>query len=80
MEHDLSSKMVLLSKQFFYFGRGAIPMDDFKIKIPAIQTPYWYCTKDNNEIKKLWQYLENNFPKNCLVNPPHYWNENDPFN
>jgi hypothetical protein len=79
-EHDLSSKMVLLSKQFFYFGQGAIPISQFKIKVPTTQTSNGHSTTDTIEIKRLWQYLENNFPKNCLVNAPHYWDDNEPFN
>jgi hypothetical protein len=80
IKHDLSSKMVLLSNQFFYFGQGAIPIHQFKIKIPTGQTSHGHRTSDIDEIKKLWQYLENNFQKNCLIEPPHYWDNNEPFN
>jgi hypothetical protein len=80
IEHDLKSNMVLISKNFFYFGSGAIPINQFKIKVPTFQSSQGYCTDDRKEISRLWNFLENNYNKNCLINPPHFWDENEPFN
>ncbi len=80
IEHDLISRWVLLSKQFFYFGKGAISIDRFKINIPNTQTSNGYRTDDIVEINRLWNYLESKYQKNCLTNPPHYWDDSEPFN
>ena len=79
IENDLKSDKVLLSNNFFYFGIGAIPIDNFKINIPITQTPYGVKTTDENEVQRLWKYLESIYKKNQVVHPPHTW-DNTPFN
>lgn len=69
--NDLKSDQVLVSDDFFYFGCGAIPLDEFKINIPRTQTRYGVETVDEKEIFRLWHYLNDNYKKNCLINPPH---------
>lgn len=70
-ETDLSGRNVLLSDQFFYFGKGAIPVDKYKIRVPRYQTAYGVCTKEKEAIVKLWSYLLNNFQMNTVINDPH---------
>ena len=79
MEHDLISDKVLLSKDFFYFGISAIPLDKFKINIPKTQSAHGVRTTDDKEVSRLWEYLTNHFRKNSVIGPPHYWKANEPF-
>ena len=72
-EHDLTGQFVLLSDEFFYFGMGAIPLDEFKINIPRTQSAHGVKTDDGLEIKKIWEYLSANFPKSVPINRPHKW-------
>jgi len=80
--HDLNGKYVLLSNEFFYFGGGAIPIyqSKFNIKIPRTQSGNGVKTENESEILKLWQYLKTNFKQNIVLNPPHSWKPNEPFN
>ena len=77
MSHDLSGENVLISEEFYYFGIGAIPVDNFKINIPKVQSAHGVKTID---IDKLLNHLENNFQANVVLNQPHSWIENEPFN
>ena len=78
--NDLKSDQVLLSDDFFYWGIGAISIDNFRIRIPKTQARHGVKTVDENEIQRLWKYLEANFEKNLLIHHPHVWEENEPFN
>jgi hypothetical protein len=69
--NDLKSDQVLVSHDFFYFGCGAIPLDKFKIHIPRTQTRHGVRTDDEKEILRLWNYLNDNYKKNRIINPPH---------
>lgn len=80
IERDLKSKMVLISKNFFYFGRGAIPINQFGIIVPTTQSSQGYCTENKEEIARLWSFLECTYEKNCLINPPHFWDDQEEFN
>ena len=80
MKRDLKGKYVLLSTEFYYFGKGAIPIDNFRIKIPKFQSAYGVKTDNTDEITKLWNYLNANYKKNVALNPPHKWKESEPFN
>src|SRR5580698_6046251 len=62
--HDVSGEFVLVSEAFYYFGAGAIPIDQFKIVIPRTQTPHGVKTSDEREIEKLLAYLASRYPKN----------------
>jgi hypothetical protein len=75
MEHDLSGKYVLLSKEFFYFGKGAIRLGDFKINIPKRQSGYGVKTEYNIEIIRLWNYLMSKYPLNLPIQMPHTWSK-----
>lgn len=81
IEHDLTGKNVLLSNDFFYFGRGAIPIyrSKFNINIPKGQSGHGVKSNDT-EVRKLWQHLKDNYQSNIAINPPLTWKENEPFN
>ena len=79
LERDLKSDQVLLSRDFFYFGVGAIPVDGFKINIPRGQSAQGSKTTDEKLITNLWNYLSNRYQKNIALNSPHYWEEGEPF-
>lgn len=72
-ERDLSGQYVLLSNEFFYFGKGAIPIDKFKINIPKFQSSHGIKTENEIDIDKLWKYLSNNHPQNTAIHKPHQW-------
>jgi hypothetical protein len=82
MDHDLGGKYVLLSNDFFYFGSGAIPVykSRFNIKIPKVQSSNGVKTDNDVEINKLLRFLSENYEKNIVLNPPHKWKINEPFN
>lgn len=82
MDHDLKGKYVLISDDFFYFGRGAIPIDIdlFQIKIPKFQSGHGVKTANEDEVIKLWKYLSDKHKKNVVLFPPDKWKENEPFN
>jgi len=80
IRRDLKSDKVLVSKEFFYFGSGAIPVDKFKINVPRYQSPYGVKTSNEKIVKDLWTYLDQNFQKNIALNPPHQWEEREVFN
>jgi hypothetical protein len=73
---DLSGKYVLISNDFYYFGSGAINVDDCGIKKPKVQSGYGVKSPD---IAGLLEYLKE-FKPNTVLNAPHLWKENEPFN
>ncbi|MES2849531.1 MAG: hypothetical protein V4685_10780 [Bacteroidota bacterium] len=77
INHDLSGEYVLISNNFFYFGSGAIPVERFKINIPRVQSAHGVKT-DN--IEDLLTYLKENYQPNVVLNRPHSWIENEPYN
>lgn len=77
MAHDLGSDRVLVSNDFFYFGRAAIPVDRFGINIPKGQSSYGVKTADIKKVNALWDFLKMNFIKNTLVGPPHFWKDDE---
>ena len=78
MEDDLKGKYVLISNDFYYFGCGAIPVDNLGINIPRVQAGH--DVKSAN-CKTLLDYLEQrNYQKNIAIHPPHTWKTNEPFN
>jgi hypothetical protein len=70
-DSDHKSDKVLISSEFFYFGKGAIPVDQFKINIPKTVAPYGYETADEEIISDLWNYLTKNYKKNTVIHYPH---------
>jgi len=71
--HDVSGQFALVSEDFYYFGSGAIPVDQFNIVIPRTQTPHGVKTDNETEIEKLLAYLASRYPKNEPVQMPHVW-------
>ena len=76
MIDDLKSQYVLLSNEFYYFGIGAIPVDNFRIRVPQLQAGHGV---ENNNFQSLLIYLEQNYQRNIPLNPPHKWPINEPF-
>jgi hypothetical protein len=74
--HDLSGKHVLISEEFYYFGSGAINVDNCGIKKPKVQSGYGVKSPD---INGLLEYLKE-FKINTVLHAPHLWKENEPFN
>lgn len=74
---DLSGQFVLLSEDFYYFGVGAIPIDQVRIVIPKTQSRDGVKTADEQEIAKLLAYLASRYPKNVPIHTPHRWNRVD---
>jgi hypothetical protein len=74
--HDLSGKYVLISEEFYYFGSGAINVDNCGIKKPKVQSGYGVKSPD---INGLLEYLKE-FKINTVLHAPHLWKENEPFN
>jgi hypothetical protein len=71
--HDVSGQFVLVSEDFYYFGAGAIPIEQFRIVIPRTQTPHGVKTSDEREIEKLMAYLASRHTKDVPFNMPHRW-------
>jgi hypothetical protein len=74
--HDVSGEFVLVSEDFYYFGAGAIPIDQFAIRIPKTQSPHGVKTDNEAEIQKLLDYLASRYPKNVSIHMPHGWPSN----
>lgn len=78
MEDDLKGEFILISNDFYYFGCGAIPVDNFGIHIPRVQARHG--VKSMN-CKPLLDYLqERKYQKNIAIHPPHKWKANEPYN
>lgn len=77
MNHDLNGEYVLTSNDFFYFGCGAIPVDNFRINIPRVQSAHGVKTIG---IEKLLKHLKETYKPNIVLNQPHSWIENEPYN
>ena len=78
IKSDLKGLYVLISNEFYYFGSGAIPVNNLGLKIPSVQAGHG--VKSPN-FQALLDYLEQNkFAKNIAIHPPHKWKENEPFN
>jgi Nucleotide modification associated domain 2 len=78
MEHDLSGGFVLASTEFYYFGKSAIDISHLNIKIPTVQTGHGVITED---VEPLLSFLkEKGYPMNVLIDRPHKWVDNTPFN
>lgn len=73
---DLSGKYVLISEEFYYFGSGAINVDNCGIKKPKVQSGYGVKSPD---IAELLEYLKA-FKVNTVLHEPHKWKPNEPFN
>jgi hypothetical protein len=78
IEHDLSGKYVLISNDFYYFGSGAISVDNLGIKIPRVQSGHGI--KSENVLTLLDFLEEQRFKKNVAIYPPHSWKEGEPYN
>lgn len=76
MEEDLKGEYVLISDYFYYFGLGAIAIDNLGINIPRYQTGHGVKTEN---CEKLLDYLRKYFTNNIIINSPHKWNENEPY-
>ena len=71
MIEDLKSKFVLISNDFYYFGSGAIPIDNLGINIPRYQSGNGVKSKN---FEKLLDHLRlRDYKKNIPLNPPHSW-------
>lgn len=70
-ETDLEGKYVLVSNDFYYFGRSAIKLP-IKVNLPKCQSKYGSITENANE---LLDYLNKNFEtqKNTCIGYPHSW-------
>jgi Nucleotide modification associated domain 2 len=77
---DLKSHQILLSTEFFYFGSGAIPVNQFGIALPKYQTKYGILTHNARQVEALWSYLKHNFQNDILIHQPHTWKDGIPFN
>jgi len=76
-KHDLSGQNVLISTNFYYFGRCAIQIPN-KIRpaVPKYQTNYGERTYDTQLAIGFIDFIVNNCRKGILC-APHKWPEND---
>lgn len=65
---DLKSQYVLISREFWYFGKNAIPiLDDF---IPIIKRGQAYkCNIDNNILQQFLNWISNTFKPGIHADP-----------
>jgi hypothetical protein len=70
---DVSGQFVLLSNDFYYFGAGAILVNQFAIRIPRTQSSHGVKTTDEGEIEKMIDYITARYPQNAPIEMPHNW-------
>lgn len=82
--HDLKGKYVLVSQEFWYFGKCAIKVSkEVKPYVPKTSTYYGVITSGSSA-KKFIDWLIKNFPKPGIYGPPHKckcdsWQEDENF-
>jgi hypothetical protein len=70
-QHDLKGLKVLVSNDFFYFGKDPIDViKDFKVNIPEFSTSHGVIT---TRIENLWNYLNQTYKPKVVLNNPHCW-------
>ena len=76
-EHDLSGINVLISEEFWYFGRNALKIaPELQINIPEKQTRYGEKT-EGERFKKFLKALKEKFGKHGIYGKPFKWPESD---
>lgn len=74
---DLSGEKVLVSKEFWYFGKNAILIpQELRPRVPISQHPYGWKT-ELEVSEKLLDWLKKEFPKYGIYGKPHQWSDSD---
>jgi len=72
---DINGKFVLISKEFYYFGKSPISIpSNICPDIPKGQSAHGIETKDKNRKQLFFEYLKNNF-KIGIYDKPHGWED-----
>lgn len=76
-DRDLSGEFVLISTNFYYFGRCPLEIsDDLRPKIPVGQTSHGYLTHNFMRASDFIMYVRESFTTG-VHNAPHKWPRND---
>lgn len=76
-DRDLSVRFVLISTNFYYFGRNPLKIPvDLRPKIPVGQTSHGYLTHNSERASEFVKFVTETY-KTGVHNAPHKWPCND---
>lgn len=74
IETDLSGANVLVSEEFYYFGRKAVRVpDEFMVSVPRGPSRYGQCT-EGAPAQRLVDYISQRYEQG-LIGMPHMWDD-----